>query len=217
MLLPVEKMWSRLQKIAAGVQAAMCGALVRVAIMVVLFPLLIILLPLLALGLLWRECRASGLRSAFLAKWSPQGKVGLIVYSNSPNWKDYIEATWLPRVADKTVVLNWSDRQHWSREYPLEAKLFRAYAGTKEFNPIAIIFTGPPVRPIAERWAALCSGAILDAVLFSHYPEREVIRFRQPFKDFKHGRDRALRQAEERMFAAIDAGKPQGEREDVCS
>jgi hypothetical protein len=55
--------------------------------------------------------------------------------------------------------------------------LFRTFAGSREFNPIGLVF---------ERFG-----------LVARY------RFWQPFRDLKHGRPAALRMVEERFFAHV--------------
>src|SRR5713226_7047787 len=79
----------------------------------------------------WRRWRAV---RRFRAVWQSQGKDLLLVYSNSPNWKSYVEEKWLTRWGHRAVVLNWSERQHWQRERRPEVALFRAFAGDREFN-----------------------------------------------------------------------------------
>lgn len=72
----------------------------------------------------WRASRA---RRAFLA--AHPGKRILFVYSASPNWQAYIEDRWLPLLRDRGAILNWSERQEWPMRHPIEAAVFRAYAG----------------------------------------------------------------------------------------
>jgi hypothetical protein len=108
-------------------------------------------------------------------------KTLLLVYSNSPHWQRYVEETWLPRWGDRAVVLNWSERHLWKRTP--EVSLFRAFlssGGAREYNPAAIVVppTGRRVR---------------------------IVRFWRAFRDFKHGRDRLLRQAEADLQRALDA------------
>src|SRR5882762_1515407 len=52
----------------------------------------------------------------------------LFVYSDSPNWKDYIEQVILSRLPENSVVLNWSQRRQWPR-LGISIWLFRAFAG----------------------------------------------------------------------------------------
>jgi hypothetical protein len=96
----------------------------------------------------------------------------LFVYSDSPNWKEYVEARIVPALPPKTVILNWSRRASWSRR-DLSVRLFREFAGDREFNPIGLVF---------ERFR-----------LVGKY------RFWQPFRDAKHGNPVPL-QVLERQF-----------------
>ena len=89
----------------------------------------------------------------------------LFVYSDSPNWKEYLEANIVPKLPANTVLLNWSNRAQWST-FSLPVVLFRCFAGEREFNPIGLVF---------ERF---------DVV--------EPYRFWQPFRDAKHGHSEAL-------------------------
>jgi hypothetical protein len=126
--------------------------------------------------------RADRLRRAFLARWAGEGKRTLLVYSQSPNWQAYVETRWLPRLHDRVVTLNWSERRRWPAEHPLEAAVFRHYAGTREFNPLALVFPE--------------SGGV------------QIIRFWQAFRDYKHGKERALRAAEQALFTAVGGESP---------
>ena len=100
----------------------------------------------------------------------------LFVYSDSPNWKEYIELAILPRLPANTVVLNWSDRRHWPW-LSVPVRLFRRFTGRREFNPIGLVF---------DRF---------------HLVER--YRFWKPFGDLKHGRPEALRKLEEKLFQHV--------------
>jgi hypothetical protein len=93
----------------------------------------------------------------------------LFVYSDSPNWKEYVEANILPKLPANTVVLNWSNRARWPK-FSLPVMLFGCFAGEREFNPIGLVF---------ERFEVV-----------------ERYRFWQPFRDAKHGHPEALRLVE---------------------
>ena len=113
--------------------------------------------------------------------WRRHGRFGrfvLFVYSDSPNWKDYIEANILPRIKEEAVTLNWSQRREWERLSPFEAKIFHHWAGEKEFNPMAII-----LHP---------GGRVKE------------VRFWRAFRDFKHGKGQALKKAEGVLFAEVE-------------
>ena len=124
--------------------------------------------------LAWRY--TTGIRR-FRRAYGPQGKDLLLVYSESPHWQRYVEQRWLPRWGSRAVVLNWSDRAEWSAADTPEAALFRSVAGDREFNPLAVVV---PRR-----------GRI------------RVVRFWRAFRDYKHGKDRALRDAERELEEAL--------------
>ena len=127
------------------------------------------------LGYVWRQSLAV---RRFRAAWQSQGRDLLLVYSNSPNWKRYVEETWLPRWGNRAVVLNWSERQTWRLDRRPEVALFRAFAGDREFNPLGIVV---PQKGRAAR----------------------VIRFWCAFREYKHGKDGPLRVAEAELEACI--------------
>ena len=106
-----------------------------------------------------------------------RGRDLLIVYSNSPHWQAYVEREWLPRWGDRAVVLNWSERERWSFWAP-SVLLFRAFTGYRAFNPIAMV---------VPRW----------------WGGPTVIPFWQAFRDLKHGKSHALRQAESQLENAL--------------
>jgi hypothetical protein len=125
----------------------------------------------------WRRWRAV---RRFREAWHSQGRDLLLVYSNSPNWKHYVEQKWIPRWGNRAVVLNWSERQIWQRERRPEVALFRAYAGDREFNPLGIVI---PKKGRAAR----------------------VVRFWRAFREYKHGKDRLLRAAEAELEACLNS------------
>lgn len=60
--------------------------------------------------------------------------------------------------------------------------MFRAFAGTREFNPLGIV--------VPERGAA------------------SVVRFWRAFRDFKHGKEQLLRLKEEELERALAGDGP---------
>lgn len=116
----------------------------------------------------------------FRGRWLSRGRDLLIVYSDSPHWQTYVQERWLPKWGHRAVVLNWSERRRWLSSRTPEAAMFRAFAGFREFNPIAIVVPG--------RGAA------------------QVVRFWRAFKDFKHGKTELLLQKEEELERALAAG-----------
>jgi len=144
---------------------------------ILLLPFLILIALLFSL---WHIGRAITLHALLLAFWSPRDRHVLFVYSNSPNWKDNCEREILPRLPHTAVILNWSERKTWPR-HALATRLFHAYAGAEQFNPIGIVFR--PFKPIL------------------------VFRFWQPFRDARHGKPHEL----ERLKATfLEVGRRQG-------
>ena len=116
----------------------------------------------------WHKSQAV---ARFRKVWGTQGKDLLLVYSDSPHWRGYVEDTWLSRWGRRAVVLNWSERSTWGKHPPTaEVDLFRAFAGEREFNPLAIVV--PP------------SGKV------------RVVRFWRAFRGQKHGKPELLKAAE---------------------
>jgi hypothetical protein len=109
--------------------------------------------------------------------WCTRGKDILFVYSDSPVWHDYLEEHILPRIAARSVVLNWSERRHWLDSYALAALVFRHFGGYREYNPLAIYFR--PLRP------------------------HRRFRFWKAFRDYKHGKPDSLHRVESDFFQAI--------------
>jgi hypothetical protein len=107
---------------------------------VALASLIILLLPLLVpVGLLFFFGYRFILNVLVLLCWLPRGKDILFVYSDSPIWLEYMTTQVLPLVEHRAAVLNWSDRSRWS-PWSLAVRLFRSYAGGKDFNPMVILF-----------------------------------------------------------------------------
>jgi hypothetical protein len=139
-------------------------------------PLLLVALPLIVvLAIAW-VVGAVALHLLTLILWIPLGRRVLFVHSNSPVWKAHIETEVLPRLPRTAAVLNWSERSGWPF-WSLSVWLFRFYAGSRDYNPLAIV-----VRP----WGT-----------------PKVFRFWRAFRDFKHGKEASLRSLEAEFFGAI--------------
>jgi hypothetical protein len=95
--------------------------------------LLLVSLLVIVLYVLW----ALVLRFLVLVLWFPRGYRVLVVYSNSPHWKQYFEEHILPRLGSRCVVLNWSERRQWS--FTLARGLFLFYGGDKAYNPLVVV------------------------------------------------------------------------------
>jgi hypothetical protein len=148
---------------------------IAVLILVALFlPLLLVYV---AAYLLWHLAWGAILRVWFWRVHASRGRPILFVYSESPNWQPYIEAKILPRIRDRAVILNWSQRRLWSSTSPWEVRFFHRFAGDREFNPLALVY--------------------------SAHGRVRAIRFHQAFLDFKHGKESALRAAEAELFSLV--------------
>ena len=130
-----------------------------------------------AVAVLAHVVRQAALYAIVWSWWvGPASRRILFVYSDSSNWKEHVEQVILPRLPDDSVVLNWSQRRQWPR-FEVSIWLFRVFAGSREFNPIGLVF---------ERFR-----------LVARY------RFWGPFREMKHGRPDSLRRLEERFFAHV--------------
>ena len=107
--------------------------------------------------------------------WCLRGRYVLLVYSDSPIWRDYVQDEILPRLGDCAVVLNWSERRQWRQTLAVLA--FHYFGGNREFNPLAVVFR--PCR-IARRF-----------------------RFYQPFREFKQGKTEAVEKMQQELFDMV--------------
>ncbi len=147
------------------------------ALTAVFSPLLLVGLLLLLLGLPFYWCYRLLLRSVVEILWAARGQRILLIYSRSPVWQHYIETTWLPRLRDHAVVLNWSDRATWRQTNPFAAWVFRHWSPSENFNPMAI--------------------------LFPTFPRTRRIGFYYAFRDWKHGKGNSLHEAETQLFEFV--------------
>ena len=123
-----------------------------------------------------------GLSLLVMAWWRWHGTPirGILVLSDSPNRKPYIEEHWLPRLREKIVTLNWSERKQWQTSLPV--RIFRRFCMEDDnfnFQPSVVLFRG------------------------LRYPF--VYRYFFAFRDAKHGNMAALRRLEEHMFTQFEA------------
>jgi hypothetical protein len=161
------------------VSGAMVARLRTVGVVALVALLLPLILLYVACYLLGRFLWGAILRAWFWRAHASKGRPILFVYSESPNWQTYIEENILPRIRERAVVLDWSQRRLWSSTSPWEARFFRHFSGDREFNPLALV-SGPHGRV-------------------------RRIRFRRAFLDLKHGDDAALRDAEAELLELMEA------------
>jgi hypothetical protein len=141
-----------------------------------LWPLLIVLLPFVVVGAIVWFVAAVSLLLVVWTTWCPRGRYALVVYSNSPIWQQYFEERVLPAIGKRGVVLNWSERKRW--KFSLPVALFRMFAGTREFNPLVIVF-----QPLT-------------------WPRR--FRFFRAFGVFKQGRPESVEQIRADLLRLLD-------------
>ncbi len=139
-----------------------------------IFLLLVTVAPFLIIHWAWRLIYGLWLNYRFRRRWKSEGKHILFIYSESPNWMEYIENRIVPSIKQKTVFLNWSKRSEWIKSTPLEAKALFYWGGDSEFNPMAIVFT--------PNWQV------------------KTIRFHKAFKDYKHGKITLLKEKEAELY-----------------
>jgi hypothetical protein len=148
------------------------------------WPILAALLPLVVAVFAFWLAAAVLLQLAVWTTWCARGRYALVVYSNSPLWREYFEEHVIPAVGDRGVVLNWSERKAWP--YSLSVALFRFFGGRREFNPLAIVF-----QPLA-------------------WPRR--FRFFRPFKALKDGRPREVEEMRHELLELLDRVVPKPRR-----
>jgi len=108
--------------------------------------------------------------------WLPRGKDVLLVYSDSPIWHDYMVNEIAPLVAERAVVLNWSERRNW-RWWSLAVNVFLSYGRRREYNPMVLLF-----RPMGRT---------------------RVFRFWSAFQDRKQGYPEPLQRTRQDLFNAL--------------
>jgi hypothetical protein len=146
----------------------------RNALLVVL--LLPIILPLGLISLVFYLLSATFTYLLIWMLWLSRGRDILFVYSDSPIWHEYMTSQILPRVRERAVILNWSDRKKWSW-WSLRARAFRLIGGHREFNPMVVLF-----RP---------------------FRRAQTFRFFHPFDNWKHGYKEPLERLTEEMFSVL--------------
>jgi hypothetical protein len=146
---------------------------------VVIIPLLPLLIALGLIALMAFAVASASMHLVVWAWWCLRGRDILLVYSDSPIWRDYFEQDIIPHLGDRAIVLNWSQRKHW--RLTVARLAFSHFGGYRQFNPLAVVF-----RP---------------------FHRTRTFRFWKPFRDFKHGRSAALQEMELEFFSLIGVQK----------
>jgi hypothetical protein len=108
--------------------------------------------------------------------WLPAGKDVLLVCSDSPVWREYVDTEIFPLVAGRAVVLNWSARHNWPK-WSFAVRVFHTFGRGHDFNPMVVLF-----RPLRKA---------------------QIFRFLPAFKDFKHGQTESLEKLRRELMLAL--------------
>lgn len=146
---------------------------VGAALIIVLLPLI---LPLALVGLVLFWLNRLLLSLLVWSLWLPAGKNALVVYSDSPIWHDYMSQEIIPLLHERAVILNWSERNIW-RRWSLAVHVFRSFGGSREFNPLVVLFR--PLHPA------------------------KTFRFLSAFRDMKHGRPETVENLRRELSAHL--------------
>jgi hypothetical protein len=143
------------------------------------FALLILASPIILLWAVFRALSGVVLYIAIWLGWCSRGHDVLVVYSESPIWRDYIEKEILSKLEGRAVVLNWSRRKRW--KISLAVLTFRHFGGRHSYNPLAVVF-----RPFCLP---------------------KVFRFYEPFQEFKHGKPAKVEQLKTELLKTLDVAR----------
>ena len=148
----------------------------------VLVPLAIVfgvlVMPVVIVHAIPSRLRRKALIARFRSEYSAHGRFILFMYSDSPNWKQYIDDHILSRIGRYCIVLNWSERKMWKESNQWEPKLFRSLAPSTNFCPMAIVI--PPEGEVRE------------------------VRLHMAFLRFKHGKEDEWRARKEELFNLVE-------------
>ena len=139
----------------------------------------VLLLPVIALVLVPYLLYSFALYCAIWLLWCSRGRFVLVVYSDSPIWRDYFQSRILPRVEGYAVILNWSERRMWQTMFSLPVMAFHHFGGQREFNPLAVVFQ--PFR------------------------RAKTFRFWRAFKELKHEKPEAVQRMEAEFLGAVNS------------
>jgi hypothetical protein len=145
----------------------------RFTLIVLLLP---VILPLATLGLVLHVLNKAVVYLLVWLWWWPRGKDVLYVSSDSPIWKEYMEVEIFPLVAERAVVLSWSDRNKWPK-WSFAVRVFHTFGGRRDFNPMVVLF-----RP---------------------FRRTRVFRFLPAFQERKHGNNASIEQLRGDLVQAL--------------
>jgi hypothetical protein len=145
-------------------------SIAKTAIIMALIPVAVVAglvaLPFLCVLALFRWVDGVRVRKQLSVRW-PAGKVGVLVYSQSPLWAPTIEQELLPHIGSACVVVNRTSEPQWKRVFRLECRAQELWLGSVTYCPVVMLI--PP------------RGKILSFQLF------------EAFREHKHGNDQQLK------------------------
>ncbi len=154
----------------------------RLASIFLLTVVVVLVLPFAIATLIAMAIYGVGLSVVVWLTWCTRGIDTLVVYSDSPNWHDYMVESVIPRLHGRSVVINWSERRSW-KWHSLSVAVFRFFGGNREFNPMVVV-----LRPFAIP---------------------RTFRFWQSFRDRKHGNASSIHDVERRLYTYLDISPAQ--------
>jgi hypothetical protein len=141
---------------------AAAKSITKVPIILLLVPVVLVVglvaLPLLCAHGFFRWIEGIYIRRQLHAQW-PAGKVGLLVYSQSPLWTSAIERELLPHIASACIVVNRTIEPRWKEIFRLECRAQKHWAGSLTHNPVVLLI--PP------------RGKVLSFQLFNAFQEHK--------------------------------------------
>ena len=146
---------------------------VQAALIIFLLPLII---PLAAIGIVLFSANRLVLNALVRLWWLPRGRDVLLVFSDSPIWHEYMTSQILPLVQSRAEILNWSERNRWTR-WSLATRVFYSYSGNRNFNPMVILF--PPLG------------------------KARLFRFLPVFNEWKHGNPEPLERMRDALISEL--------------
>lgn len=149
----------------------------RIIAVVLLAPVVALIVPLILVLLAAMLVYGVLLTVIVWLLWCTRGIDTLVVYSDSPNWHDYMTESVMPKLQDRSIVLNWSERRHW-RSFSLSVAVFRFFGGDRQYNRIVVV-----LRP---------------------FRVPRTFRFWQPFRDRKHGNLAPLNDLECKLYSYLE-------------
>ena len=158
-------------------QTTISQALSKLLVAVVVIPLIILLIPVVIFWLTAKLFLKLVVLICIWAVWGVKGKDLLVIYSDSPYWKEYFENGLLPQIESRSYSLNLSTRAK-MQTYNLQILAFDLFKYEKDYNPMVVLFP------------------------FLRWPRR--YQYYQAFKEFKHGKENALTKVENQVFEALN-------------